>query len=242
MRLDKLATEHYETRARAKEAIEKGLVLVNGKPASKPALDIKESDTVEYLPDSHDFVSRSGFKLQGAFDQSDLNIEGETVLDIGASTGGFTQCCLEHGAAKVYALDVGHLQLSDKLKNDERVISMEGVNARDITADLFEESIDFICMDVSFISAITVLEAVFKQFVPKHCAILIKPQFECTPSALKANGVIKHPKYIALANEKVKAFLSQYYGQVRLIECPITGKKGNQETIALCEKRREIDD
>ncbi len=240
MRLDQAAAKLENlSRTRAQDAIKEGRVYVNGMQIFKSSYEVDTNDTIEVRKKENDYVSRAGGKLAAAIDAFDISVQGQTVLDIGASTGGFTQVCLEHCASKVYALDVGHLQLAPLLKNDPRVCEMEGVNARSITKEMFDPLPEFICMDVSFISAITVLESVFSQFVPAHCAILVKPQFECGPKALNKKGVIRHPRYEKEALEKVSAFLKGYYRRVRSIPSPVVGRSGNQEYIIYASDRLE---
>lgn len=240
MRLDQFLAAGQGSRTRAADAIKQGRVQVNGKTVTRPAFEIDpDQDQVEVAKAEHDYVSRAGGKLLAAYDAFGLNTGGQTVLDIGASTGGFTQCALEHGARKVYALDVGHLQLSEKLDKDPRVVKMEGVNARTIQASWFNETVDFVCMDVSFISALAILEPFFAQFVPQHMVLLCKPQFECGPKALNKKGVIRHPKYEKEALEKLTSYLRRYYGRVQSIPSPVVGRKGNQEYIIYADRRRE---
>ncbi len=242
MRLDQQLAQTLGSRTRAADAIKQGRVSVNGKTITKPAFEIEETDTIDVAQADHDYVSRAGGKLLAAYDAFGIDTKGQTVLDIGASTGGFTQCALEHGAAKVYALDVGHLQLAPALEADPRVVKMEGVNAKTISKDWFDPAVDFVCMDVSFISALSILEPLFKQFVPKHMVILVKPQFECGPKALNKKGVIRHPKYEKEALDKVKTFLGQYYQKIQAIPSPVVGRKGNQEYVVYASKRRDCID
>lgn len=230
MRIDQYAAGILSSRSKAQEAIKQKRVLVNGKAVTKPSIKITESDTVEILP-AHEFVSRAGGKLLGAIEEFDICLQNEVVLDIGASTGGFTQCVLEHGARKVYALDVGHLQLSPLLQSDPRVVMMEGRNAKELGKDWFDEDIDFICMDVSFISSAAVLEPVLSRIRPQHLVLLFKPQFECGPKALNKHGVLKNPALEKELAEKARAFLKQYYPRVYLMPSPVKGKEGNQEYL-----------
>ncbi|WP_230267419.1 TlyA family RNA methyltransferase [Allobaculum fili] len=242
MRLDQYLAKELQTRTRAADAIKQGRVSIAGKTITKPAYELKEEeqDQIEIRPVEHDYVSRAGGKLQAAFDAFHIDVKDQCVLDIGASTGGFTQCVLEHGARKVYALDVGHLQLSPALKADSRVVEMEGMNARSILKSWFSDKIDFICMDVSFISALSILEPLFLQMMPEHLCVLVKPQFECTKNALNKKGVIKNPKYEAQAVEKIQNALLMHYAKVRKIPSPVVGRSGNQEYLLYACRPKEI--
>ena len=181
IRLDKALLNQISSRAKAQDMIKEGKISVNGKVITKASFLVED-----------EFVSRGAFKLKGCLDTYNVNIQNQVVLDIGASTGGFTDVCLRYGAKKVYALDVGHLQLAKELDQDCRVIKMEGHNAREIVPEWFDESIDFMCMDVSFISCKTILEHVLRVLSIRHIAILVKPQFECGPTALNKHGVLKN--------------------------------------------------
>lgn len=240
MRLDKKLAEKQISRSKAADLIRDERVLVNGKVVTKPSFDVQEQDEIEIL-EALDFVSRAGHKLEGAFQAFSFSVEDQTVLDIGASTGGFTQCCLNHGAAKVYALDVGHLQLADSLKQDERVVEMEGRNARGLKKDWFEDEINFLCMDVSFISSELILEPVFQEIEPEHLVLLVKPQFELDPSRLNKNGIVKNEKDRLKAIDKVNNFINKYYKQVSVIDSPIKGRGGNQEALIYARERRGND-
>lgn len=239
MRLDLYLAPHLGSRTRAADAIKAGRVSVNGKAVSRPAFEVSETDEIRVQEAEHDYVSRAGGKLLAAIDAFDIDCKDRTVLDIGASTGGFTQCVLEHGAKRVYALDVGHLQLSPSLKEDPRVIEMEGVNARTIQKDWFDEPVDFVVMDVSFISALSILEPLFAQFVPEEMVVLVKPQFECSKSALNKKGVIRNKKDEQRALEKVSGFLKTRYDRVHSIPSPVIGRSGNQEYLVYAGKRKQ---
>ena len=238
IRLDKACIDKMETRTRAKDAIQEGRVLVNGKIITKASFLVDENDTIEIQEKENDFVSRAGQKLQGAFDAFDIKIDNQVVLDIGASTGGFTDVCLRHNAKKVYALDVGHLQLSEKLEKDPRVIKYEGRNARMIEADWFDETIDFLCMDVSFISCKTILDVVFQKMNIQHMAILVKPQFECGPDALNKHGVLRNDKLRSKIIEGVKKYLLTQYKHVYTMDSVLSGRSGNQEAIVYAFEKR----
>lgn len=237
-RLDKLISDQLETRTRARDAIKAGRVLVNGKVINKPSFEVGENDQIEIREAEHDFVSRAGGKLEAALEEWPVDLTGKVCLDVGASTGGFTQVCLEHGARKVYALDVGTMQLSNKLREDERVVCMENTNARDLKKDWFEEPIDFLCMDVSFISAETILSAVLEEIHPHDMVILIKPQFELGPSALNKKGIVKKEKDRIKALEQARAFLKQYYPSIRSILSPVAGRGGNLEYLVWCSDQK----
>lgn len=238
MRLDKFLIEnnYFDSRRKAQDAIADGLVKVNGKIITKSSFDYA-SGLIEIEERNLNFVSRGGFKLKQAIDHFSLNFKGKLVLDIGASTGGFTDCSLQNGAKHVYALDVGTLQLSDKLKNDSRVTSIENMNFKNaLPKDLDNNIFDFIVIDVSFIS----LEHIFanlKAFSNENTIIiaLIKPQFELGDISIVNKGVINktidHLLSIKLVEEranKSNLFLN------KLTFSPIVGeKKGNIEFIGL---------
>lgn len=237
MRLDKYLSETLGSRVRAQDAIREGRVWINGRPAAKPSCTVTEEDQIEVRPKEHDYVSRAGGKLYAAIEAWNIDLTGTTVLDIGASTGGFTQCALEHGADCVYALDVGHLQLSDILKQDPRVHEMEGINARNIRKDWFDRHIDFVCMDVSFISCRSILEPLLKEFIPDSMVILVKPQFEAGKSHVKG-GIVRSPSVREKVLQETVRFLEGYYRKIRTMESPVIGRKGNQEYLLYACKPR----
>lgn len=237
IRLDVACVSLGKTRTKAQDLIKEGKVKVNGNIIKKPSTMILETDTIS-IDDSNSFVSRGAYKLQGCLDTFQVDLNDQICLDIGASTGGFTQVCLQRGARKVYALDVGHLQLDPVLEKDNRVIKMEGHNARYIESDWFKDTIDFLCMDVSFISCKTILEPVFSKLNIKHCAILIKPQFECGPQYLNAKGVLKNEKIRNKIVEDIKHFVWQTYSDVKIQKSQIQGRNGNQEYMLYAKERR----
>lgn len=237
-RLDKACLAYIATRAKAQDAIKEGRVFVNQKQIKKPGFLVKETDEIYIEPKEENYVSRGAYKLKGALDAFQINLEDEIVLDIGASTGGFTQVSLQYGAKKVYALDVGHLQLDPILDADARVIKMEGINARTITNSMFDEPIDFICMDVSFISCKTILEVVFQEIQPKHLVCLIKPQFECGPQYLNKHGVLKNEKIRDKVVQDVYNFIFSFYKNAKIMPSTIEGRSGNQEYLCIASERR----
>ena len=238
MRLDAYLKERLGSRNKAKDATNQQRVRVNGILAAKPAMQVGGEDVIEIEPARFDYVSRSGGKLAGILDQYEVRLDNQVCADIGASTGGFTQCALEHGAAKVYAIDVGHLQLDEKLKNNPAVVEMEGVNARNIEPDWFEEPIDFVCMDVSFISCRTILDPLLEKMPPKHLAVLIKPQFECGPEHLNKNHILKNERVRNRIVDDMRQYLKQHYSFVRIEPAAVTGRSGNQEYMAYCKDRK----
>ena len=221
IRLDKALLNQISSRAKAQDMIKEGKISVNGKVITKVSFLVGDEDDIVVTHTEDEFVSRGAFKLKGCLDKYNVNIQNQVVLDIGASTGGFTDVCLRYGAKKVYALDVGHLH-----------------NAREIVPEWFDESIDFMCMDVSFISCKTILEHVLRVLSIRHIAILVKPQFECGPTALNKHGVLKNSKLALQIVEDVKSFLFQYYRSVEAMPSILEGRSGNQEYMVYAKDLR----
>ena len=192
MRLDKyLADNLFPSRTKAARALQKGLVFINGK-IGKPSDEVHEGDVVTLAGEERPFVSEGGYKLQKALDEFRVDLRGKTVVDLGASTGGFTDCLLRAGVSRVYAVDVGENQLDGSLLEDERVVVRDRCNARYLTAQDFPESIDIVTSDVSFISLTLVLPAVAAILREGGQAItLIKPQFEVGQRGLGKHGIVK---------------------------------------------------
>lgn len=224
------------SRSQAAQLIDAGRVTVNGKPATKPAQKIDQSDTVE-LSQGLDYVSRAGAKLAFALEQFKLDING-TVLDAGASTGGFTQVLLEAGAELVLAIDVGHGQLVPELAGDSRVVNLEGVNLRDFSRVELEAAmgsnpeISLVVADLSFISLTLVLENL-KQLAPgAPMVLLVKPQFEVGKHSLNASGVVTDWRERARALDQVTDCVYSIGYSVRsMIQSPILGTHGNVEYL-----------
>lgn len=194
MRIDKYLVKHGKSsgRERAKEMVEAGLVSVNGKIVTKPSLEVFEGDRIEVGEDGNRFVGRGGEKLEAAIRTFEIDVSGLCAVDIGASTGGFTECLLRHGAARVYALDVGSGQLHPSLVENPRVVSIDKYNARNIKYDDFGFCFDMAVMDVSFISQTLILPAlppVLKDGAP--FITLIKPQFESGRQNIGKGGIVK---------------------------------------------------
>lgn len=223
-----------KSRERAKELIDRAQVLVNGAPAKKAGQNILDTDKIEITGEQNPYVSRGGLKLEKAILTFSLSLSGKTAMDIGASTGGFTDCMLKNGVLKVYAVDVGSGQLDPILLSDSRVINLEKTNIRYLPQESAEK-VDFISIDVSFISLIQVLPAA-KAFLKAggEIAALIKPQFEAGKKALNKKGVVKDKK---VHLEVVKTILSfaesvGFYAK-GLTYSPVRGPEGNIEYLAL---------
>lgn len=232
-RLDVLMTERalVESREQARRLIMAGAVLVNGQVAAKPSQEAGEEAAIELVRESP-YVSRGGFKLEKAMGEFHLSLAGLTAVDVGASTGGFTDCMLQHGAARVYAVDVGYGQLHYKLRNDDRVVVMERTNARYLTPEVFAEPPRFASIDVAFISLRLILPALFTCLAPDaHIVALIKPQFEAEPKHVK-KGVVRDGAIHRKVIEDLLAWLANQPASVRgLSFSPITGPKGNIEFL-----------
>ena len=186
----------YETRNRAQNAIENKDIKVNDKIIDSPSYKVEENCKIEIVSNSLPYVSRGGLKLEKAIKVFDINLKDKIILDIGASTGGFTDCSLQNGAKKVYALDVGENQLHESLKHNDKVVSLEKTNFRSINIDEFKNyNIDVIVVDVSFISLSYIFENASKIIDKDKCIMcLIKPQFETAKKEHNKNGVVNNPK------------------------------------------------
>lgn len=235
IRLDQLIYERgfTESRERAKTTVMSGLVFINGQRADKPGMPVSPDAQIEIRGDAIPFVSRGGFKLDKALKVFPVDPAGKVCIDCGASTGGFTDVLLQHGASRVYAVDVGYGQLAWKLRSDERVINLERTNLRYITDEQIPEKLDLAVMDVSFISIRLVLPAVvrlLKQDADLIC--LIKPQFEAGREEVGKKGVVRDEE---VHREVVKAVLnfapSIGLSVVGLDYSPIKGPEGNIEYI-----------
>jgi 23S rRNA (cytidine1920-2'-O)/16S rRNA (cytidine1409-2'-O)-methyltransferase len=241
IRLDQLLVEKglAESREKAKRLILAGQVLVDGHASPKPGHSLAPDQPI-VLKEVARFVSRGGDKLEGAMEAFKLDLTGKVCLDIGSSTGGFTDCMLQHGATKVYAVDVGQGQLHWKLREDERVIVMERVNARYLTAEDIPESAYFASIDTSFISLTKILPAVKELLAPGgEIVSLIKPQFEAGKEAVdKGRGVITDPAIHEEVIATVKAFGTEKLGLewLGLSTSPLKGPKGNVEFLAYWRK------
>jgi len=241
-RLDVACVERglFGSREKAQAAIMAGLVLVNGLSADKAGKPVGESDAIETAKPDCPYVSRGGLKLKGALDNFKLSAAGKICLDIGTATGGFTDCFLQEGAKKVYAVDVGEGQIHEKIKGDPKVVFIPHTNARYLKPELFPELPELAAIDVSFISLKLILGPVFNSIAPAALIVaLIKPQFELQPRDLK-RGIVKDDARRLKAVEDLKAFVSEDLKgleQAGLMESPIKGAKGNTEFLWLLRKK-----
>jgi 23S rRNA (cytidine1920-2'-O)/16S rRNA (cytidine1409-2'-O)-methyltransferase len=233
-RLDLLLVERglFETRTKAAAAIMAGLVLVDGKPALKAGEAVAEEADLSLKSDPCPYVSRGGLKLRAALDAFKISAEGRVCLDMGASTGGFTDCLLQAGAAKVYAIDVGTAQLHSKIKADPRVVSRENLHAKNIRPEDFLPRPTLAVIDVSFISLAQVLPFVLPCLAsPFELIVLVKPQFEVGPK-LAPQGVVRDPAVRLQAVDKIRAAAKALGLSERgLLESPAKGPKGNVEYL-----------
>lgn len=243
-RLDVLLVERglCDSREKAQRAVMAGTIRVNGHRATKPGQSVREKDELS-MASGERFVSRGGLKLDHALDSFNLDVTGWRVLDLGASTGGFTDCLLQAGAGRVYAVDVGAGQLAWKLRQDPRVLVMEKTNARNLTLNSFEEGfepVDLVAIDCSFISLRKILPpAALLLRSGGFLVALIKPQFEAgKQEADKGRGVIKDPAIHHRVIEEMRDFVRHNNNLVwhKVIESPILGPAGNKEFLVLIEK------
>ena len=235
---------YFESREKAKEAILAHQIYDDaGRLYSKPSMHAEGGTKFVIQGEVCPFVSRGGYKLKKALEEFNINLSGKAMLDIGASTGGFTDCALQHGARKVYAIDVGSSQLHKKLLKDGRVVSMENQNFRELTQDQLEDNVSFASIDVSFVSATYMFENLAK-LLDDHGQVicLIKPQFEVGPQKIGKNGCV-NPKYHEEAiNKVVKAAIENGFSVRDLTYSPIKGdKSGNIEYLVHLRKDKVKD-
>lgn len=216
----------------AQQLIKDGIVFVNGKNITKAAFNVEDTDVIEIRGELPRYVGRGGLKLEKAVECFEIRLKGCTCIDVGASTGGFTDCMLQNGAEKVYAVDVGSNQLDEKLRNDGRVISLENTDIRAAERKIPEKA-DFITVDVSFISLKIVLPEVKKLLKESGTAVaLIKPQFEVGKSGIGKRGVVKNPSLREKAVKEIKEFSESIgFKCGGLTQSPIEGGDGNIEYL-----------
>jgi 23S rRNA (cytidine1920-2'-O)/16S rRNA (cytidine1409-2'-O)-methyltransferase len=239
-RLDKIIMQRglITTRVRCEKMIQEVGVLVNGKLINKPGKKFPIDVKIELIEDEIPWVSRGALKLIRAKDAWNIDFSGKVVLDIGASTGGFTEVALHHGANKVFCVDVGSDQLHERLKSDERTVNLEKTHVRELTNNLITEPIDICVIDVSFISLSKIFPFIHAFLKPQaQLIVLVKPQFEVGKENIGKGGIVKnkslYPKMIEdIKSEALKSNLSY----LKHIESPILGGDGNMEFLMLMEK------
>ena len=246
-RLDKLLVERglASSRERAQALILAGKVLVNEQKIEKAGASIDSGSTLRLLGEDLRYVSRGGLKLEKALEHWRIDLQGKVCLDVGASTGGFSDCMLQHGAAKVIAVDTGYGQMDFGLRNDSRMRLLEKTNARYLEPADVGENVDFIAMDVSFISATLVLPAVIRAVsscagpapnLPRQIVVLVKPQFEAGRELVGKGGIVRDESAQRAAVARVEAALRELgCARAEWIESPILGGEGNREFLLHAE-------
>ena len=244
LRLDELLVRRglYATRSRARDAVSRGTVWVSGAIVSKPGLFIPEDSLVETDDAAQAYVSRAALKLKAGLDHFLLSPDGRNALDIGASTGGFSQVLLERGAAHVTAVDVGHGQMHSRLLNDSRIVNLEGLNARGLALEnLGARKIEFLVSDVSFISLKLALPNALALAEPgAHCVLLVKPQFEAGREAIGKGGILKDKALGSVIARDLSDWLDvqPHWRSLGVCPSPIEGGDGNREYLLAGVKDR----
>ncbi len=241
IRLDQLLVDRglVESKSRAQALIMAGLVYTGEKRLDKPGQPVAEDLQIDVRGQDHPWVSRGGLKLAKAIENFPINPEGKIAIDVGASTGGFTDVLIQNGAAKVYAVDVGQGQLAWKLRQDPRVVVLEKTNARHLTAEQIPEPVDLVVCDASFIGLEIVLPAALALTKPKAwLAALIKPQFEVGKGRVGKGGVVREPELHKEVCDRIETWVGGLPGwTVRgIVESPIRGPEGNIEFLIAAEK------
>ena len=236
IRIDKLLLDHgyFESRERAQRSILAGQVLVEEIVVDKPGTLVRSNAAVRVIAEEK-YVGRGGYKLEAALDHFGINPIGLVCLDVGASTGGFTDCLLQRGAGRVIAIDVGHNQLAWKIRADERVDAREGVNARNLSPELIGTQVQLATVDVSFISLTLILPPMFSCVQEGGAVIaLIKPQFELEPSLVGKGGIVRDEQARLRSVSKIRDCVVGQLDRewIGVIDSPITGAKGNREFLA----------
>ncbi len=241
-RLDKLLVDRgfAASRERAQSLILAGKVLVNEQKLEKSGAQVDQDSAIRLLGEDLRYVSRGGLKLERALERWNIDVKGKICLDVGASTGGFTDCLLQHGAARVVAVDTGYGQMDFKLRQDARVLLLEKTNARYLTREILKDTADFIAMDVSFISATLVLPAVVSSAFPinreewrgRDIVVLVKPQFEAGRERVGKGGIVRDEQVQQDSLHKVRdTLLSFEPARTDAIDSPILGAEGNREFL-----------
>lgn len=230
--------EFAKSREKAKSLIKEGKVYINNIMQTKPAAIVEDDANIEIRGEVQKYVSRGGYKLEKAIDSFSIDVRNHTCIDIGASTGGFTDCLLQNGADFVFAVDVGHDQLDESLRNDDRVLSMEGVNFRYLSKDDIDRDIDFAATDVSFISLKHIIPVAFGILSEKgEMVCLVKPQFEAGREHINKKGVVKDEKiHVKVLREIIEMTEQTGFFVKNLTYSPIKGPEGNIEYLLYITK------
>jgi 23S rRNA (cytidine1920-2'-O)/16S rRNA (cytidine1409-2'-O)-methyltransferase len=240
LRLDQLLVGRgfFPSREQARRAILAGEISIATRVVDKPSELLDEQTAIDVKP-ARKYVGRGALKLESALEHFHIDLLGKTALDIGSSTGGFTDCMLQRGAEKIYAVDVGYGQLDWKLRNDPRVIVLEKTNARFLTRDQVQELVDICAIDVSFISLTLILPNAFDLLKPDGVILaLIKPQFELQRSEVGKGGIVREPSLHQKAQDKIVAFVNDLRHVIaEIAPSAIKGADGNQEFFACIRKR-----
>lgn len=241
IRLDLLLVERglVSSREKGKNLIKSGNIFVDGKCADKAGAMLNGDEAIEIKGNLPKYVGRGGYKLEKVLESNGIKLDGQVCMDVGASTGGFTDCMLQYGAEKVYAVDVGTNQLDESLRNDVRVISMENTNMRYLKPEEIGEQIDFVAMDVSFISVTKLLDSVLQVMkTGARLASLIKPQFEAGRENIGKGGIVKDKKvHLQVIKNIVTGFIEKGLYPLWVSYSPIKGTDGNIEYLILAEKQ-----
>ena len=245
MRLDQLLVERglFESREKARRAVMAGLVGVDGRRVDKPGSAVGADVELRVAGPAEPFASRAGRKLAAALDEFALDPTGLTCLDVGASTGGFTDCLLQRGALSVTALDVGYGLLDARLRADPRVIVLERINARHLAPDAFEVPFELIVVDVSFISLLKVVPALLPHLAPGGRLLpLIKPQFEIGRQGVGKGGIVRDEVARRMIVDRRAAEITAFGLILQgLIDSPVAGAEGNREALALYQRPQEVE-
>jgi 23S rRNA (cytidine1920-2'-O)/16S rRNA (cytidine1409-2'-O)-methyltransferase len=230
----------FSSREQAQRAIMAGEIKIGTRVAQKASEQVTEADAIE-VKEPPKYVGRGGLKLEGALDAFGIAVAGKIALDIGASTGGFTDCLLQRSAVRVYAIDVGHDQLAWKIRNDPRVIVFEKINGRNLSRDQVPEPVDICVIDVSFISLTLILPNAFELITPDGVILaLIKPQFELERGDVGRGGIVRDIALHEKAQEKIRNFVERMSHRVEgIMPSPIQGIEGNQEYFACLRKKSD---
>ena len=233
-----------QSRERAKTTIMAGMVIVDGNKIDKAGTMVKENADIRVLGNQIPYVSRGGLKLEKAIKEFGVELKGKVTADIGASTGGFTDCMLQNGAVKVFAIDVGYGQLAWSLRTDERVVNMERTNVRNVTPEDIGQLIDLASIDVAFISLEKVLPAVKAMLKPDGQVVaLIKPQFEAGKEKVGKKGVVRDPKvHLEVIHKVIDTAREMEFVTKELTFSPVKGPEGNIEYLVWLTKDREAAD